>query len=209
MNFVRKSLNSLVKLQQMFRIEEIELGMENTIGITLETCVGVQSAISTRLPIFLHCPLWHTNARTHTRSQTSACTDLTHTHTHTNALTDPHTHTHTHTHTQSSAISSQCCQTLTWGDPKSGGITCGFRFIDLLCQQATECLFFFFAMWDMLTKNTAALKDFVWSGESFCFRGLCVERWRIFWYKRLCFARACGQWNVVCHSLDVRSLLHW
>ena len=45
MNFVRKSLNSLVKLQQMFRIEEIELGMENTIGITLETCVGVQSAI--------------------------------------------------------------------------------------------------------------------------------------------------------------------
>ena len=45
MNFVRKSLNSLVKLQQMFRIAEIELGMENTIGITLETGVGVQSAI--------------------------------------------------------------------------------------------------------------------------------------------------------------------
>ena len=45
MNFVRKSLNSLVKLQQMFRIAEIELGMENMIGITLETCVGVQSVI--------------------------------------------------------------------------------------------------------------------------------------------------------------------
>ena len=45
MNFVRKSLNSLVKLQQMFRIAEIELGMKNTIGITLETGVGVQSAI--------------------------------------------------------------------------------------------------------------------------------------------------------------------
>ena len=45
MNFVRKSLNSLLKLQQMFRIAEIELGMENTIGITLETGVGVQSAI--------------------------------------------------------------------------------------------------------------------------------------------------------------------
>ena len=29
----------------MFRIEEIELGMENTIGITLESCVGVQRAI--------------------------------------------------------------------------------------------------------------------------------------------------------------------
>ena len=29
----------------MFRIAEIELGMENTIGITLETGVGVQSAI--------------------------------------------------------------------------------------------------------------------------------------------------------------------
>ena len=28
----------------MFRIAEIELGMENTIGITLETGVGVQSA---------------------------------------------------------------------------------------------------------------------------------------------------------------------
>ena len=38
-------MNSLVKLQQMFRIAEIELGMENTIGITLETGVGVQSAI--------------------------------------------------------------------------------------------------------------------------------------------------------------------
>ena len=47
MNFVRKSLNSLVKLQRMFRIAEIELGMENTIGITLETGVGVQSAILT------------------------------------------------------------------------------------------------------------------------------------------------------------------
>ena len=45
MNFVLKSLNSLVKLQQTFRIAEIEVGMENTIGITLETCVGVQSAI--------------------------------------------------------------------------------------------------------------------------------------------------------------------
>ena len=45
MNFVRKSLKSLVKFQQMFRIVEIELGMENTIGITLETGVGVQSAI--------------------------------------------------------------------------------------------------------------------------------------------------------------------
>ena len=45
MNFVRKSLNSLVKLQQMFRIAEIELGMENTLGITVETGVGVQSAI--------------------------------------------------------------------------------------------------------------------------------------------------------------------
>ena len=44
MNFVRKSLNSLLKLQQMLRIAEIELGMENTIGITLETGVGVQSA---------------------------------------------------------------------------------------------------------------------------------------------------------------------
>ena len=54
MNFVRKSLNSLVKLQQMFRIAEIELGMENTIGITLETGVGVQSAI-------LHvCPEFYT-----------------------------------------------------------------------------------------------------------------------------------------------------
>ena len=29
----------------MFRIAEIELGMENTIGITLEIGVGVQSAI--------------------------------------------------------------------------------------------------------------------------------------------------------------------
>ena len=45
MNFVRMSLNSLVKLQQMFRIAEIELGMENMIRITPETCVGVQSAI--------------------------------------------------------------------------------------------------------------------------------------------------------------------
>ena len=45
MNFVHKSLNSLVKLQQMFRIAEIELGMENMIGIPLETGVGVQSAI--------------------------------------------------------------------------------------------------------------------------------------------------------------------
>ena len=44
MNFVRKSLKSLEKLQQVFRIAEIELGMENTIGITLETGVGVQSA---------------------------------------------------------------------------------------------------------------------------------------------------------------------
>ena len=45
MNFVRKSLNSLVKLQQMFKIAEIDLGIENTIGIALETGVGVQSAI--------------------------------------------------------------------------------------------------------------------------------------------------------------------
>ena len=45
MNFVRKPLNSLVKLQQMFRIEEIELGIENMIGITFETGVGVQSDI--------------------------------------------------------------------------------------------------------------------------------------------------------------------
>ena len=45
MNFVRKPLNSLVKLQQMFRIVEIELGIENTIGITFETGVGVQSDI--------------------------------------------------------------------------------------------------------------------------------------------------------------------
>ena len=53
MNFVRKCLNSLVKLQQMFRIAEIELGTENTIGITLETGVGVQSTI-------LHvCPCFH------------------------------------------------------------------------------------------------------------------------------------------------------
>ena len=45
MNFAHKSLNSLVKLQQTLRIAEIELGMENTIGITLETGVGVQNAI--------------------------------------------------------------------------------------------------------------------------------------------------------------------
>ena len=45
MNFVRKPLNSLVKLQQMFRIAEIELGIENTIGITFETGVRVQSDI--------------------------------------------------------------------------------------------------------------------------------------------------------------------
>ena len=37
MNFVRKSLNSLVKLQQMLGIAEIELEMENAIGIALET----------------------------------------------------------------------------------------------------------------------------------------------------------------------------
>ena len=43
MNFIRKPLNSLVKLQQMFRIAEIELGIENAIGITFET--GVQSDI--------------------------------------------------------------------------------------------------------------------------------------------------------------------
>ena len=53
MNFIRKCLNSLVKIQQMFRIEEIELGMENTIGITLETGVGVQSAILHVCPIFI------------------------------------------------------------------------------------------------------------------------------------------------------------
>ena len=45
MNFVRKPLNSLVKLQQKFRIVEIELGIENTIGITFETGIGVQSDI--------------------------------------------------------------------------------------------------------------------------------------------------------------------
>ena len=45
MNFFRESLNSLVNLQQMFRIAEIELGMENTVGITFETGVGVQSDI--------------------------------------------------------------------------------------------------------------------------------------------------------------------
>ena len=45
MNFVRKSLNLLVKLQQMFRIAEIELGMENRNGITLEIGVEVQSAL--------------------------------------------------------------------------------------------------------------------------------------------------------------------
>ena len=55
MNFVRKSLNSLVKLQQMFRIAEIELGMENTIGITLETGVGVQSAILHVCPNCIQC----------------------------------------------------------------------------------------------------------------------------------------------------------
>ena len=53
MNFVRKSLNSLVKLQQMFKIAEIELGMENTIGITLEIGVGSSERYTTRLPIFL------------------------------------------------------------------------------------------------------------------------------------------------------------
>ena len=52
MNFIRKSLNSLVKLQQMFRIAEIELGMENTIGITLESGVGVQSAVLHVCPLF-------------------------------------------------------------------------------------------------------------------------------------------------------------
>ena len=36
----------------MFRIAEIELGMENTIGITLETGVGVQ----TRNAILHVCP---------------------------------------------------------------------------------------------------------------------------------------------------------
>ena len=56
MNFVRKSLNSLVKLQQMFKIAEIELGMENTIGITLETGVGVQSAILHVCQFFYHSP---------------------------------------------------------------------------------------------------------------------------------------------------------
>ena len=45
MNFIRKSLNSLVKLQQMLRVAEMELEMENTIGIMLEIGVGVQSAI--------------------------------------------------------------------------------------------------------------------------------------------------------------------
>ena len=58
MNFVRKSLNSLVKLQQMFKIVEIELelGMENTIGIMLETGVGVQSAILHVCQFFYHSP---------------------------------------------------------------------------------------------------------------------------------------------------------
>ena len=55
MNFVRKSLNSLVKLQQMFRIAETELGMENTIGITLETGVGVPSTILHVCPDYLAC----------------------------------------------------------------------------------------------------------------------------------------------------------
>ena len=50
MNFVRKSLNSLVKLQQMFKIAEIELGMENTIGITLETGVGEGRIMPDALP---------------------------------------------------------------------------------------------------------------------------------------------------------------
>ena len=53
MNFVRTSLNLLVKLQQMFRIAEIQLGMENMIGILLETGVGVQSAILHVCPLFV------------------------------------------------------------------------------------------------------------------------------------------------------------
>ena len=59
MNFVRKSLNSLVKLRQMFKIAEIELvelGMENTNGITLETGVGIQSAILHVCQFFYHSP---------------------------------------------------------------------------------------------------------------------------------------------------------
>ena len=56
MNFVHKSLNSLVKLQQMFKIAEIELGIENTIGITLEPGVGVQSAILHVCQFFYNSP---------------------------------------------------------------------------------------------------------------------------------------------------------
>ena len=53
MNFIRKSLKLLVKLQQMFRIAEIELGMEKMIGITLKTGVRVQSAILHVCPIII------------------------------------------------------------------------------------------------------------------------------------------------------------
>ena len=56
MNFVCKSLNSPVKLQQMFKIAEIELGIENTIGIMLKTGVGVQSAILHVCQFFYHSP---------------------------------------------------------------------------------------------------------------------------------------------------------
>ena len=52
MNFVRKSLNSLVKLQQMFKIAEIELA----IGIALETGIGVQSAILHVCQFVYHSP---------------------------------------------------------------------------------------------------------------------------------------------------------
>ena len=64
MNFVRKSLNSLVKLQQMFRSRtaEIELGMKNSIGITLETGVGVQSAILHIKPVSEFRALYYTFA---------------------------------------------------------------------------------------------------------------------------------------------------
>ena len=75
MNFVRKSLNSLVNLQQMFKIAEIELGMENTIGITLKTGVGVQSAILHVCQFFYHSPWpisFKNSKRTHIFNKTDA-----------------------------------------------------------------------------------------------------------------------------------------
>ena len=46
----------------MFRIAEIELGMENTIGITFETGVGVQSAILHVKPVSEFRALYYTFA---------------------------------------------------------------------------------------------------------------------------------------------------